>query len=132
MTTAWKWSCVPVRSVTSTRAPGKAARSLLWMISGLGMRGCRVEPAVRRSFGDSIGGNVRGGIVNGLAPTMDRTRAWPDVREGWILYQDEDLLVVDKPAGVASQAADAGRPDDIVTRLKSHFAARGESTYLGV
>jgi|HubBroStandDraft_2_1064218.scaffolds.fasta_scaffold04849_6 23S rRNA (cytosine1962-C5)-methyltransferase len=63
---------------------------------------------------------------------MDRTRAWPDVREGWILFADDDLLAVDKPAGVASQAADADRPDDIVTRLKSHFAARGEREYVGV
>ena len=63
---------------------------------------------------------------------MDRTRAWPDVRDGWILYQDDDLLVVDKPAGVPSQAADPDRPDDVVTRLRSHFDARGESSYLGV
>jgi 23S rRNA (cytosine1962-C5)-methyltransferase len=63
---------------------------------------------------------------------MDRTRAWPDVREGWILFADDVLLAVDKPAGVASQAADADRPDDIVTRLKSHFAARGEREYVGV
>jgi 23S rRNA (cytosine1962-C5)-methyltransferase len=63
---------------------------------------------------------------------MDRTRAWPDVREAWILFEDDDLLVIDKPPGVPSQAADPERPDDVVARLKSHFEARGESAYLGV
>jgi len=63
---------------------------------------------------------------------MDRLSVWPDVRERWILYEDDDILVVDKPAGVSSQAADVDRPDDIVTRLKSYFEARGKNAYLGV
>jgi 23S rRNA (cytosine1962-C5)-methyltransferase len=63
---------------------------------------------------------------------MDRARVWPDFREAWIVHEDADLLVIDKPAGVSSQAADPGRPDDIVTRLKRFLAARASDPYLGV
>ena len=53
---------------------------------------------------------------------MDRRRIWPDFRDAWILHDDGDLLVIDKPEGVSSQAADAERPDDVVTRLRAHLA----------
>lgn len=60
---------------------------------------------------------------------------WPDFRAEHILFEDGDLLVVHKPAGVPSQAADPERPDDLVMRLKSMLAARDgrapESVYLG-
>ncbi|MCL2448908.1 MAG: class I SAM-dependent methyltransferase [Polyangiaceae bacterium] len=63
---------------------------------------------------------------------MDRARVWPDFREAWILHEDADLVVIDKPAGVASQAADTARPDDVVTRLGRYLAGRGGDSYLGV
>jgi 23S rRNA (cytosine1962-C5)-methyltransferase len=65
---------------------------------------------------------------------MDRTLIWPDFRDAWILHEDDDLLVVDKPCGVASQAADPERPDDVVTRLKRALLphGRGATPYLGV
>ena len=64
---------------------------------------------------------------------MDRRRVWPDFQDAWILYEDEDLIAVDKPAYMPSQAADETRPDDLVTRLKAKLAARGTgSAYLGV
>ena len=59
---------------------------------------------------------------------MDRRALWPDFRAGWILHDDGDLIVVDKPAGVSSQAADPERPDDAVTRLRAHLGG----AYLGV
>ena len=59
---------------------------------------------------------------------MDRSAIWPDFRAEWILHDDGDLIVVDKPVGVSSQAADPERPDDAVTRLRRHL--RG--AYLGV
>ncbi|HEX4445758.1 MAG TPA: class I SAM-dependent methyltransferase [Polyangiaceae bacterium] len=65
---------------------------------------------------------------------MDRSRIWPDFREAWVVFEDPDLLAVDKPVGVTSQAADPQHPDDLVTRLKRYLAAR-EGTpdaYLGV
>jgi 23S rRNA (cytosine1962-C5)-methyltransferase len=53
--------------------------------------------------------------------------------EAWILYEDDDLIAVDKPAGMPSQAADASRPDDLVTRLLAHLSERGgREPYLGV
>lgn len=63
---------------------------------------------------------------------MDRQRTWPDFRAEHILYEDEDLLAVHKPAGVSSQAAEPERPDDLLTRLTAFLAARdGADVYLG-
>jgi 23S rRNA (cytosine1962-C5)-methyltransferase len=66
---------------------------------------------------------------------MDRAHIWPDFRAEWVVHEDADILVVDKPVGVSSQAADAERPDDIVTRLKRFVAPSGgrrEDGYMGV
>ncbi|HXX66881.1 MAG TPA: class I SAM-dependent methyltransferase [Polyangiaceae bacterium] len=63
---------------------------------------------------------------------MDRARVWPTFRDGWIVHGDADLLAIDKPFGVSSQAVDPERPDDIVTRLKTYLAERGSDPYLGV
>lgn len=60
---------------------------------------------------------------------MDRARVWPHFDEAWILHEDDDLLAVDKPDGVPTQAADPERPDDVVTRLRR---TRGSDLYLGV
>ncbi len=58
---------------------------------------------------------------------------WPAFEEGWIVYEDDDVIAVDKPAGMPSQAADAARPDDLVTRLLSYLRERGgPPPYLGV
>jgi 23S rRNA (cytosine1962-C5)-methyltransferase len=59
---------------------------------------------------------------------VDRRVVWPDFRDAWIVHDDGDLVVVDKPAGVPSQAADPARPDDVVTRLRAHLGG----AYLGV
>jgi 23S rRNA (cytosine1962-C5)-methyltransferase len=60
---------------------------------------------------------------------------WPDFRESLIVYEDEDLIIVDKPAGVPSQAADSSHDDDLPARLKRFLAARREvspeQVYLG-
>jgi 23S rRNA (cytosine1962-C5)-methyltransferase len=67
---------------------------------------------------------------------MDLYRLWPDFREAWIVYRDEDVIVISKPAGVSSQAADPAYPDDIVTRLKRYLATERalslDEVYLGV
>jgi 23S rRNA (cytosine1962-C5)-methyltransferase len=62
---------------------------------------------------------------------MDRARVWPEFRESWIVYQDADLVAIDKPVGVSSQAADPERPDDIVGRLRRYLTLRDEDAYLG-
>ena len=61
---------------------------------------------------------------------------WPAFRADDVLFEDEDLLVIAKPAGVPSQAAQPDRPDDIVTRLRAYLGARDgrpqDRVYLGV
>jgi 23S rRNA (cytosine1962-C5)-methyltransferase len=59
---------------------------------------------------------------------MDRRAVWPDFRDAWIVHDDGDIVVVDKPAGVPSQAADESRPDDVVARLGMRLGG----AYLGV
>ncbi|MGH7295745.1 MAG: RluA family pseudouridine synthase, partial [Polyangiaceae bacterium] len=59
---------------------------------------------------------------------MNRAVLWPDFRSGWVVHDDGDVIVVDKPAGVPSQAADPARPDDVVTRLSAFLGG----AYLGV
>jgi 23S rRNA (cytosine1962-C5)-methyltransferase len=59
---------------------------------------------------------------------MDPARVWPDFDDAWIVHADEDLVVIDKPVGVPTQAADPEMPDDVVTRLRAHLGV----DYLGV
>lgn len=65
---------------------------------------------------------------------MDRARVWPSFRREHVLYEDEELIAVHKPAGVPSQSATPDRPDDLVTRLRIFLAARDRmrDPYLGV
>ena len=69
---------------------------------------------------------VRGG--------MDRARIWLFFDKENVLYEDDDLIAVNKPAGVPSQAANPDRPDDVVMRLRAFMAARDgrPDPYLGV
>jgi len=59
---------------------------------------------------------------------VDRRAVWPDFREAWIVHRDEHIVVVDKPVGVPSQAAEPDRPDDVVARLSAHLGG----VYLGI
>jgi 23S rRNA (cytosine1962-C5)-methyltransferase len=63
---------------------------------------------------------------------MERARVWPEFRDAWVLYEDADLIAINKPEGVSSQAADPQNADDIVTRLKHTLASRGGDAYLGI
>ena len=58
---------------------------------------------------------------------------WPDFDDAWIVYEDEDVLVVDKPDAIPTQSADPERPDDLVTRLRAHLERResGAEPYVG-
>src|SRR5688500_8820313 len=49
-----------------------------------------------------------------------------DFEKAWVVYQDDALIVVDKPAGVPSQAADASHDDDLVSRLRRWLAKERE------
>lgn len=54
----------------------------------------------------------------------------------WILHEDLDLLVVDKPEGISTHSPDALHTDDCVTRLRAYLSARDgvapASVYLGI
>ena len=67
---------------------------------------------------------------------MERAGIWPDFRDEDVVLHDADLLVVDKPSGVPSQAASADRADDLVTRLRAFLRRTSGDTealpYLGV
>lgn len=64
---------------------------------------------------------------------MDRARVFFDFDESWIAHEDDAVLVVDKPEGVPSQSAEPDRPDDLLLRVRRHFATvRGDaSAYFG-
>ena len=50
-----------------------------------------------------------------------------------IIYEDKDMLICYKPAGVATQTASIGSPD-MVSMIKNHLAKQGKenSVYVGV
>lgn len=54
---------------------------------------------------------------------------WLDER---VIVSDDDLLVVDKPAGITVHGGDERRADDVVHRLAAWLGARGKDAYLGV
>lgn len=58
---------------------------------------------------------------------------WPSWRAEWILYEDRDLVAIDKPAGVSTHAPEPDRSDDAHGRLSLFLRERGEETpYLGI
>lgn len=58
---------------------------------------------------------------------------WPAWKDAWILHHDDDLLIVDKPAGVPTHAPEAGRGDDAHARVLAWLRERGDpSPYLGI
>ena len=48
-----------------------------------------------------------------------------------IVYEDEEILVVHKPAGLATQSAGIGQAD-VVSELKRHLSKTKKAPYLGV
>jgi 23S rRNA (cytosine1962-C5)-methyltransferase len=62
----------------------------------------------------------------------EKERRWPDFRPEWVLFEDAELIFVEKPCGVSTQAADPTDPDDLVLRLGRYRESRGEPAYLGV
>ena len=53
-----------------------------------------------------------------------------------ILFEDEDLVVVEKPANISTHAPDSGHDDDILSRVRAYLATRDKlaptAVYLGV
>ncbi len=50
---------------------------------------------------------------------MDLARAFPDFDPARVVFRDDGLIVVDKPAGIPSQSPDPEVPDDLPARLRS-------------
>jgi 23S rRNA (cytosine1962-C5)-methyltransferase len=67
---------------------------------------------------------------------MSLSHLWPPFPLERILYEDADLIVIDKPAGISTHAPDAGRNDDVISRLTSALAERDrvgiDRIYLGI
>ena len=63
---------------------------------------------------------------------MSNPKVFPDFDDRWILHLSDDLVVVDKPPGVPTQAPSPDEPDDLVVRLGRYLDERGLGTYLGV
>ncbi|MBL9023699.1 MAG: class I SAM-dependent methyltransferase [Myxococcales bacterium] len=59
-------------------------------------------------------------------------RLWRAFPAGRILHDDDDILVIDKPWGLATHAPEKGRFDDVASWLRAHFGAAGKSDYLGI
>jgi 23S rRNA (cytosine1962-C5)-methyltransferase len=72
-----------------------------------------------------------------VTPAEHRVRElWPDFCEQWVVYEDDCLIVIDKPAGVPSQAARPEDDDDLVARLRRRIGVRrgvpAQEVYVGV
>ena len=48
-----------------------------------------------------------------------------------VIYEDDSVLVVYKPAGIATQTGRVGQKD-MESILRNYLAAKGESPYIGV
>ena len=48
-----------------------------------------------------------------------------------IIFEDEDILIVHKPSGIATQTDRMGQID-VVSELKNYLAKKGKNTYIGV
>ena len=48
-----------------------------------------------------------------------------------IIYEDKDILVIHKPAGIATQTAKLGQAD-VVSELKNYLKRTGQNTYVAV
>ncbi len=63
----------------------------------------------------------------------DRHARFPDLDASRIVFEDDAVIVVDKPAGVPTQAARPEDDDDLPARLRRFLAARdGAEPYLGI
>lgn len=64
---------------------------------------------------------------------MPLSHLFPAWQRAWILFEDRDLIAVDKPCFVSTHAPEKGREDDAHTRLTRYLRERGEEDpYLGI
>ncbi len=67
---------------------------------------------------------------------MSLVHLFPSFPHERIVYEDDDVIVIDKPVNVSTHAPDAGRTDDAYSRLRAALAERGgtasDDVYLGI
>ncbi len=63
---------------------------------------------------------------------MSIAALWPAFRPELIVFEDDDLIAIDKPEGMATHAPSPDRPNDAWSRLGAFLRARGEPGYLGI
>lgn len=57
---------------------------------------------------------------------------FPLFRGSWVLHDDGDVIVIDKPCGLPTHETEPGDRDHVVHRLAAWLRARGERDYLGI
>ena len=71
-----------------------------------------------------------------MHPRVPLSHFWSTFPSERILYEDADLIVIDKPVNTSTHAPDAGKVDDAVSRLKLYLGERdrtpAERVYLGI
>ncbi|MFT3766944.1 MAG: pseudouridine synthase [Minicystis sp.] len=64
---------------------------------------------------------------------MSLSALFPAWQKAWILFEDQDLIAIDKPCFVSTHAPDAERADDAHSRLTRYLRECGEQNpYLGI
>jgi 23S rRNA (cytosine1962-C5)-methyltransferase len=76
-------------------------------------------------------------LAQDAASWRSREALFPSFRPAWILHEDEDIIVVDKPGPLATHPPEPDRIDDAHSRLGAFLAARAGSQadrapYLGI
>lgn len=62
---------------------------------------------------------------------MSLAALWPVFEDRWILHDDADIIVIDKPSGMATHPPEPDRVDDAHTRLAIHLGGQTPA-YLGI
>lgn len=63
---------------------------------------------------------------------MSLSDLFPLFRDAWILLDDGDVIVVDKPFGLPTHETEPGDKDHLVFRLAAYLREKGQRDYLGI
>lgn len=63
---------------------------------------------------------------------MTLSDLFPLFRHDWVLHDDGDVIVIDKPSGLSTHETEPGDRDHTVFRLAAWLRQRGERDYLGI
>ncbi len=63
---------------------------------------------------------------------MDPETLYPLFRDSWVLHDDGDVIVVDKPSGLSTHETEPGDENHTVFRLAAWLRKQGKRDYLGI